>query len=389
MKILIVNEYLEYQGAEEIVKKQYGILSKNNDVYLLTFNDGRKNAESFYTKKYRIIEISYVFKMFFSVFDYCRIRKYIKSINPDLIILHNIFSSPITVYRSIKGFKAIQIVHDYKIICPTSRCVREKDKKTCDGYKFRACFRECGIDENKVKLFFQLKMVAKCERLRKKNIQLFISPSDTLNQYLKRYDYNSIVVNNPIEFDKKFHLQKHNKCNDKLKLLYMGAIRKDKGVEELLSTLIKSKIDFEIDLYGKVDKNYDLSKLYKYSNIKFKGEKNHDELMMLLKNYDYLVVPSMWLENYPTTVLEAMVNGIVVLGSNRGGIVELLSHSRGILYQYGDDDSLLNALKKINEMTQNEYEAIRINAFKYVTNNNNVALYESRLIDSVNYMIGN
>ena len=36
------------------------------------------------------------------------------------------------------------------------------------------------------------------------------------------------------------------------------------------------------------------------------------------------VMPSLWWENQPLVVIEAMVNGIAVIGSDRGGIPEAL-----------------------------------------------------------------
>jgi glycosyltransferase involved in cell wall biosynthesis len=43
------------------------------------------------------------------------------------------------------------------------------------------------------------------------------------------------------------------------------------------------------------------------------------------------LLPSLWLENQPLTAIEAMINGIPVIGSDRGGIPETLGDSGVVL----------------------------------------------------------
>src|SRR5205823_1884361 len=45
-----------------------------------------------------------------------------------------------------------------------------------------------------------------------------------------------------------------------------------------------------------------------------------------LREYDCLTVPSQWLETGPMVVLEAFAAGVPVIGTNLGGIAELVTH---------------------------------------------------------------
>jgi glycosyltransferase involved in cell wall biosynthesis len=57
-----------------------------------------------------------------------------------------------------------------------------------------------------------------------------------------------------------------------------------------------------------------------------------------LAEYDATVVPSQWLETGPLTVLESFAAGVPVIGSNLGGIAELVAHDRnGWLVSYADE----------------------------------------------------
>jgi glycosyltransferase involved in cell wall biosynthesis len=49
-----------------------------------------------------------------------------------------------------------------------------------------------------------------------------------------------------------------------------------------------------------------------------------DKVVHQLREYDVLVVPSQWMETGPLVVLEAFAAGIPVMGSNLGGIAELV-----------------------------------------------------------------
>src|SRR6202034_1505548 len=50
------------------------------------------------------------------------------------------------------------------------------------------------------------------------------------------------------------------------------------------------------------------------------------DVVARLSEYDLIAVPSQWLETGPRVILEAFAAGIPVIGSNLGGIAELVQH---------------------------------------------------------------
>ena len=50
-----------------------------------------------------------------------------------------------------------------------------------------------------------------------------------------------------------------------------------------------------------------------------------------MQNYDLAVVPSLWMETGPLTILEAFAAGIPVAGTNLGGIKEILTDKKCFL----------------------------------------------------------
>jgi glycosyltransferase involved in cell wall biosynthesis len=81
--------------------------------------------------------------------------------------------------------------------------------------------------------------------------------------------------------------------------------------------------------------------------IRFHPPVAADQVVETLARYDATIVPSQWLETGPLTVLESFAAGVPVIGSNLGGIAELVMHDRdGWLVPYGDAGAWTAALRR-------------------------------------------
>jgi glycosyltransferase involved in cell wall biosynthesis len=68
--------------------------------------------------------------------------------------------------------------------------------------------------------------------------------------------------------------------------------------------------------------------------IRFHAPVTRSAVIPTIARHDLLAVPSQWLETGPFVVLEAFAAGVPVLGSDLGGIAELVSHAvDGILIE--------------------------------------------------------
>jgi len=74
--------------------------------------------------------------------------------------------------------------------------------------------------------------------------------------------------------------------------------------------------------------------------------KQADELLELLSRALVVIVPSIWFENQPSSILEAFAVGKPVIASDLGGMTELVEHKkRGLLVRPGSVDDLAEATK--------------------------------------------
>ena len=78
------------------------------------------------------------------------------------------------------------------------------------------------------------------------------------------------------------------------------------------------------------------------------GYLNKEKLKDVLRNSSFVVLPSIWYENCPYSIIEAQAIGKAVVCSKIGGIPELIDDGKdGLLYKYNDIDELI---EKINKM---------------------------------------
>lgn len=176
-------------------------------------------------------------------------------------------------------------------------------------------------------------------------------------------DTNSGILQKRIEKIKKDN-NKYILCTvANVGLKYKGQEYVIRAIRELEKMGINN---FEYHLIGNGNKDY-LEKLIKKLNlnekIKFIGSVNHNEVFNYLDNIDIYIQPSLQ-EGLPRGLLEAMSRGCPSIGSNAGGIPELLNKKN--IFKRKDISQIVKILKEINkerliEMAQENFELINKN----------------------------
>ena len=83
--------------------------------------------------------------------------------------------------------------------------------------------------------------------------------------------------------------------------------------------------------------------------IRFRGPFPEREHERILDGLDVLVLPSLWWENSPLSVLEARAAGLPVIASRTGGVPEIVPEDAGLLVPPGDAAALGIALGDVAE----------------------------------------
>ena len=135
-----------------------------------------------------------------------------------------------------------------------------------------------------------------------------------------------------------------------LKIGYFGGFSKHKGVHVLLDAFGQLEGKAELELHGiGSDEPYVklLRKRARAVKAKWCGPYESEELSSALEGVDVVVVPSLWVENYPIVIREAFAAGRPVITSRLGALPESVRDGvDGLLFEPGDAEELAELLKR-------------------------------------------
>ena len=163
-----------------------------------------------------------------------------------------------------------------------------------------------------------------------------------------------------------------------LRVAFLGRADKYKGADTLIKAVRAAPgLSVEVHLYGVAQSNTDeeywatlKSLAAQDARIRFLPPLPNDKVVSVLRCYHVLAVPSRWVENRPLVVLESFAAGTPVIGSNLGGIAELVRHQDdGLLVEpenvrawadalrrCAEDRHLLARLRKNAQLTRNKVD---------------------------------
>jgi glycosyltransferase involved in cell wall biosynthesis len=145
---------------------------------------------------------------------------------------------------------------------------------------------------------------------------------------------------------------------DEVRLAFVGRLDSTKGLHVLINAIrMVPTIKVSLHVYGIVQNSanaaYQKEMLALASGdprISFRQPIGSQEVVSTLRWYDFLVVPSQWMETGPMVVLEAFAAGIPVIGSNLGGIAEIVRHRvDGLLIEPGPVARWAETLRRVTK----------------------------------------
>jgi len=316
-----------------------------------------------------------------------KLEKVIKREKPDVAHLHNVFShfSPSIIF-ALKKYKIpiVLTLHDYKLFCPNYKffsknkvcfnCLKNKNYRSCFSKK---CFNDSWIKsfggylEGKWHKDF-LKVAEK--------IDIFLAPSLFIKKQAIEWGIpKEKIIHLPNFINKTYVNKKIENKKQSNYFLYFGRLSQEKGVELLIKSFLNILNEFpewKLKIVGDGPEEENFKKIAQGNKqIEFLGRKNSKELNKIISEAYLIVVPSLWPENFPYSILESNALSIPVLASETGGLTELIKHEKsGLLFESGNKNDLENKIiwsirnpkkiRKIGELAREEVFA-KYNSEKY------------------------
>ena len=148
--------------------------------------------------------------------------------------------------------------------------------------------------------------------------------------------------------------QHNERALDGHNILYVGRVAREKGLSVLLDSLKeiqKTGQAFELSIVGAGEDDeiirHQVYELGLENAVNFLGYRGHNEVLKLLQTADIFVLPS-FAEGVPIALMEAMALGVPVIGTNVGGIAELIENGKsGLRIPPGNSAKLSEAIKSL------------------------------------------
>ncbi len=304
-----------------------------------------------------------------------KISKLLDEFKPDIVHIHNlnIFISP-SILTEIKRRKIpiIQTLHDYYLIAPTRGSLFHGDS-ICEFTKkdkyYKAVLHRCIGNSYFASLLFVLSYYFHYILRFYDLIDLHLAPSNFLRNKYIEYGFNpKKIIYLPYFIDTEKY-KDYSSIIGKY-ILYFGRLSPEKGLPTLIHSMEKLP---HINLIISGD-GIQLKDLMKQTtdrhlqNIKFVGFKEGEELRRLIYHSRFTVVPSIWYENMPNSILESFASGKPVIASNIGGIPEIVKEGyNSFLFEPKNIDDYKQKIEKLWN-NSNRCQRFGRNARDYVKN---------------------
>ncbi|KAA3657350.1 MAG: glycosyltransferase family 1 protein [Calditrichaeota bacterium] len=287
------------------------------------------------------------------------VTKLIEKTKPDIahlhMIDHQLSPSILHAFRDA-GVPVIQTCHQYKLVCPSYRLFVMHKNQICerciDGDYYHAISQKCLKNSRSASAVVTVESYIHKWMKIYDHIDLFHVPSRFLGEKLieggfpkEKIWHNFYTINLD---DYPFHPEYKDYC------LYFGRLSEEKGIQTLLRAMQHAK---KTKLLVAGDGPYrphleHLKTELGLDNVTFLGNKGGTELVDLVQNARFIVVPSEWYDNSPLVIYEAFSMGKPAIVSTMGGMPELVDDGiNGFHFEAGNKTELA---EKISTLWQDD-----------------------------------
>ncbi len=289
-----------------------------------------------------------------------KFAKLLDDFKPDIIHCHNIYyhlSPSILDAAADRHIPVVMHLHDYNLVA-ANHAMYAPGGHSCDPENIWPCLKRSCIKDSLIATslgLFETWLHHDIMHIYKRGLTALIAPSRYMAEMVVRYRPQlpaPKVMYNPfdpalVSYNVDTPIQDY--------LLYFGRLSEEKGLDILIKAAAITKHRVMIVGSGPEEQRLkDLVSEFR-APVEFVGFKSGEDLAHLIVPARAVVVPSIWRENMPLSMLEAMSLKKPIIASRVGGLPEMVENGvTGLLCNPGDVDDLVLQIKKLDELDLNQ-----------------------------------
>ncbi len=365
MRVLLVNKFHYLKGGSETYYFELAKLLKEKGHEVAFFSMQNENNIKTDCKEYFVDSIDLnsgsklqALEVIYSKKNRKKFLEAIEDFKPDVIHVNNFqrqLSSSIILAAAKKNIPVVFTAHDYQAICPAITML-DSDNNICEDCmrgKYTNCIRKSCVKNSKLKsilgaiegYFYRFK------KIYTKKINCIITPSNFLKEKLVQDGIPEEKIQAIHNFSdvEKFNVD----VSDEGYALFFGRLAKEKGVLNLIEAFSKLE-NGTLYIAGEGPEKENIKNFIQEKGledrIKLLGRLNSEEVKECVRKSKFVVVPSIWYENCPYSIIEASLIGKPVIGARIGGIPELIiDNETGFTYEHDNIDKLAEKMRLLFE----------------------------------------
>lgn len=360
MRILVIHNYYQHKGGEDVVfHQEVKALQQNHIVDTITFQN-KKGFEGL--KQFALYPWN-----FFAAYKIVRKAKEFKA---DIVHIHNLHYAigPLVIRKLHQaGFKMVNTLHNYRLLDPSATLFAHDEifLDTIDKEFPWKSVKIKSLDNSFFKTFWVALTYYLHDKLGTwKQINRYLVFSNFMKSLIlksaKKIKETQIALKvNAIEATE---IKNHIKSNN---FVFIGRLSVEKGIRTLLAAFLK-RPEYKLEIYGdgplvEEVKNVSINS----KNIQYRGFQKKEILNQVLISSQALIVPSIWFEGMPMTVLEAYAAGTPIIVSKIGVLDEMIKNGEtGFHFAPGDVEDLITILDKFSGLSDQSKQEISKNCIK-------------------------
>jgi len=275
-------------------------------------------------------------------------NRLLEDFSPDIAHFHNISGLSVGLPNMARRRKVrtVLTLHDYWGICHKNTLITE-DGLICENFgECRKCQpfisgeRWTNLPSRMRKDYIALQL---------RDMDAVISPSAYLAKTYERAGlFRDQIRVVPYGVDiARFRKVGQKKNRKEVRFSFIGHLGRHKGVQTIIEALphIEAKERVKVNIVGEGEQKSELEKIVQKAgvkkSVKFWGKVNNRSIEKVYAKTDVFILPSIWPENLPVTIAEAMACSLPVIAARMGGIPELVEDGKtGYLFEAGNPKDL-------------------------------------------------